>query len=172
MAANDPKRPVLTELFLKSQDWKGFVEILGTVAIVGSLIFVGFEIKQSREIAIADVYQQQAALLISIQTAPVPERVMVARLKLRAGEELSEDEIGFLKFHNNPWMTYFENIHFQYEAGMISEEHWESVKNEIGRSTVNSPYFLEYWEEVRGSWRRTFTEEVDQIIRDRAVKQR
>ncbi len=73
---------------MKSPDWKSIADILATVAIVGSLVFVGLEIKQSRDIAIADVYQQQAALLATIQiNYESSEEFYEARREFSSGEE-------------------------------------------------------------------------------------
>ena len=46
---------------------KYIVELVGSTAIVASLIFVGLEMRQSRQIAVADIYQQKTALLIEVQ---------------------------------------------------------------------------------------------------------
>ena len=152
---------------MKKADWKDTVEIFGIAAIVASLVFVGFEIKQSRDIAIADVYQQQAALLVEIQTyATNPQTLQDAQWKHYKGEELSERESISLFFSHNPWITYYENIHFQYTIGMLTEEHWTSIKNEIRNRVRSNRFFLEYWERSRDSWRSSFAEEVDAIIRE------
>jgi hypothetical protein len=39
---------------LKTTNWKSIVELLGITAIVASLIFVGLEMRQAREIAMSD----------------------------------------------------------------------------------------------------------------------
>ena len=39
---------------MKSIGWKAAIELLGIAAIVASLVFVGLELRQSREIAIAE----------------------------------------------------------------------------------------------------------------------
>jgi hypothetical protein len=41
-------------------------ELLGMTGVIASLIFVGLEIKQSRDIAVADIYQQRSAMWIDI----------------------------------------------------------------------------------------------------------
>ena len=157
---------------MKSFEWKHIVDSLGTLAIVGSLIFVGFEIKQSRDIAIADVYQQQAALLIDVQTSQMlPELFVEASRERIEGEELSDHEVRMLRLGHLPWLTYYENIHFQHEKGMISEELWESIKVDIRNRVNGESYFVEMWEMVRHSWRRSFAEEVDQIIREETGNQ-
>ena len=39
---------------MKKTDWKVFAELIGFVAIVASLVFVGIELRQSRAIAIGE----------------------------------------------------------------------------------------------------------------------
>ena len=45
---------------MKKSNWKDFVELIGIAAIFGSLVFVGLELRQSQQIAIAGQYQQRA----------------------------------------------------------------------------------------------------------------
>ena len=52
----------------KLNDW---LQLAASVGVILSLIFVGLEIKQSREIAIADIYQQRTAILID-EGLPTP----------------------------------------------------------------------------------------------------
>ena len=52
-----PKR----SLKLKATNWKDIAELVGIAAIVASLIFVGLQMKQSQEIAVAETYQQEIA---------------------------------------------------------------------------------------------------------------
>ncbi|NIU94561.1 hypothetical protein GWN15_15620 [candidate division KSB1 bacterium] len=49
---------------MTSDDWKEIAELIGTAAIVASLIFVGLELRQSHEIAIAAEYQERASSVI------------------------------------------------------------------------------------------------------------
>lgn len=37
--------------------YEDIARLLGVLGVIGSLVFVGYEIKQSRDIALADVYQ-------------------------------------------------------------------------------------------------------------------
>jgi hypothetical protein len=151
------------------QNW---LQIIGLGGVILSLVFVGFEIQQSRQIAITDVYQQQAALLLDIYAiGAVPEHTFVARRKWFQGEELDAYEIGLLKFDHNPWLTYYENIHFQYAQGMLPDEHWESIRNEIRNRVRIDMYFLEHWESQRGSWSSSFAEEVDKVIQEEAARE-
>ncbi len=139
---------------------------MGITAIVASLILAGLELQQSREIAIADIYQQQAALLIQIQTSSYsPEQRLESIMKEKKGDPLSESDKEIRRTIGLPWLTYYENVHFQYQTGLISEEHWLSVRNLI-RGATRLPGWREYWDESRTHWRESFAEEVDEIIEE------
>ena len=43
---------------MKSMNWKDVVEFVGIAAIVASLLFVGLQLKQSQEIAVAAQYKK------------------------------------------------------------------------------------------------------------------
>jgi hypothetical protein len=45
---------------IKKSDWKDIAELIGIAAIVASLLFVGLQMKQSQEIAIAAQYHDRA----------------------------------------------------------------------------------------------------------------
>ncbi len=49
---------------MQGANWKDVAELIGITAIVASLIFVGLQMKQSQEIAIAAQYHQRAALTV------------------------------------------------------------------------------------------------------------
>ncbi len=54
MAANDPKQTV--ENTMKNTDWKATAELIGIAAVVASLIFVGLQLRQEQDIAIAQIF--------------------------------------------------------------------------------------------------------------------
>ena len=76
---------------MKQPNWKSLVEIVGISAIVASLIFVGLEMRQSREIAMSDGALANAANEIERHLA-ISENSDIW-LKGNAGAELSESEM-------------------------------------------------------------------------------
>jgi hypothetical protein len=155
---------------MRSTDWKDIAELIGIAAIVASLIFVGLELQQSRKIAIADIYQQRAALAIDVQTSLiVPEQRLEIFRKYTAGESLSDFEKGLLNFSNNPWLSYYENNHFQYQLGLLSAEQWIASRKAM-RTMVRRPIFRDWWEEERSSWRESFALEVDSVMEEEIAK--
>lgn len=74
--------------------WKNFLEGVGVLALVASLLFVGFQLQQDRDLATAQVIVDFDALRSELLTAISDNRnVWLSGLK---GEELSPtDEIAF-----------------------------------------------------------------------------
>lgn len=140
------------------------IQVAASIGVMLSLIFVGFEIKQSREIAIADIFQQKSAPAVQVQQGMISIELFVEALeKAQLGENLSPIERRRLKFGNNPWFQYWENNHFQYEIGLLSEDGWQASKNAMGK-TMRRHLVQEWWESQRTYWREPFAKEVDKIL--------
>lgn len=79
---------------MKKTNWREFAELIGIAAIVASLIFVGFQLRQDGRIAQAERLAAQQILDLEI-TRFIDDRAEVWRKGL-AGEEQSEnDQISF-----------------------------------------------------------------------------
>ncbi len=49
---------------MRANKWRDIAELIGIAAIVAPLIFVHLEMRQSREIALAEIYQARTATII------------------------------------------------------------------------------------------------------------
>ena len=105
-----------------------WVQLIGMLGVLGGLIFVGLEMKQSQQIALAAQQQARTAALVSIigsfSEAVVPANwgdMVSATLDSKSGHE---KELG-----NNAayqlWMLY-ENDHLQHKLGLMDEGVWEA----------------------------------------------
>ena len=112
----------------KLNDW---LQILGMIGVIASLIFVGLELRQSREIAISQAYQLRAESEVAmIMEASSISAFQTGRPKLDAGliEELTEEEQVALDYHYGALFTLWENDYFQYQQGYLSDEHWAKTE--------------------------------------------
>ena len=147
------------------------LQILGMGGIIASLVFVGLELRQSRQLAIADIYQQRTAMVIAVQNNRFsPEQFRDALNKAISGEALTTSETTLLQYSWNPWFSYYENNHFQYEMGLLSEEQWISSRNDM-QSYVRLPSFEAWWASERPNWRESFAQVVDEVIAEEKEKQ-
>ncbi len=115
----------------KLNDW---LQVFGIFAVVASLIFVGMQMKLDREIALSAIYQDRSDASMIIRMAPLESEALLSATAKRvfgSDEKLTpEEEIAFrARYAGN--MIYLENVHFQYINGFISEEHWQTNREEI-----------------------------------------
>ena len=155
---------------MKSKSLNNWMQFLAAVGVILSLIFVGVQIQQSREIAIAEIYQQRTALLLENFSIAVPtETEFRAWMKVRTGEPLNPDEKFALTTRYAARIAYWENNHFQYQIGLLPEEQWEASKNSI-RGQATQQAFLDTWERERFQLRRSFADEIDVILKEEAIQ--
>ena len=154
----------------KTEQLQNWLQIAGLGGVILSLIFVGLEIQQSRQIAIADIYQQRTALVMHAQTSNFsPELFIEARRKREAGEELDSSDEVILETAMDVWVSYHENNHFQNQMGLLPDEHWETGRNHL-RQLMRLERNRAWWEEHRDVYRDSFAAEVDQIIREEPAR--
>lgn len=92
----------------KLNDW---MQVLGIFALVASLVFVGIQLKQTHDIALADQYQSRAQTVVDY---------LLVRLE--------QDD-------NDPWFNarirwlIMDNNHFQQQQGFLTAETWQAYEN-------------------------------------------
>ena len=151
---------------MNTEQLQNWLQIVGLTGVIVSLMFVGFEIQQSRQIAIADVYQQRTGLLMQASISMYsPEQYNEAHAKRESGVELDSRDKRIVDIARSVWMAYFENNHFQNQLGLLPDEHWQSARNGL-RGILQSESVREWWETNRDLHRVSFAAEVDQLIQE------
>ena len=147
-------REIAVEDVSKIKDW---LEVIGIFGIIASLIFVGLQMKQTQEIALADTYNDRASQAIDGQSASVgtPQHFSaMAKIYSDQRDQLTAEEYVALEHELTIFLTIFENNHFQYEMGFLPEEHWQKNLKDI-ECRMTEPFFstiAEFWN-ARGSFR-------------------
>jgi hypothetical protein len=157
------------------KDWKGVAELIGIAAIVASLLFVGLELRQSQQIAIAAQYQER----IDSATKYFYESLNNDNRIERTADRLKERDwpVGFLTDSERLWLDthdpeewaqeefwglinlfVFDNYHFQYQSGFLTEEAWQSIDVRL-QSIVANSLFARYNVMHRSDrWRASFVD--------------
>ena len=107
--------------------------LLGTLGIVGSLIFVGFEIQQNQNIAMASQLQARNAALMAFYSAPLEGSSIALRLMeggIEPDIDWSNDEeratlIAIVRVRIISLLNSFN----QYNAGLIDESTYTYTMN-------------------------------------------
>ena len=164
----------MKEIDLKSIDWKTRAELVGLAAIVASLIFVGLELRQSQQIALAAQYQArtESGREYFYQSLASSYRIDDLARDIESWEWpegfLSAEETQWLEEHSSEeaaeaayWAVInlygFDNYYFQYQSGFLSEEGWLALQSRLLGLLREDP-FARYLIVVSGQdFRESFT---------------
>jgi len=113
---------------MRKLDIQDLIQLLGMVGIIGSLIFVGLEMRQTQKIAIASQVDARSQSQLARRNIWLEGQWELGhRITSTPYEKLSEAE----KFARNQmlrWQTDIQtNNFFQYRMGLLTEEQWEVV---------------------------------------------
>ena len=140
---------------------KEIIEILGLVAIIGSLIFVGIEIRQNslavRGATHQSISEQVTKLYMHVATNERLSKLVSQMLpddtsddnlrnKLNAADQLSLD------FTILTGLRRIENIYLQESDGILSEKAFER----IGLEFYQTPFSRETWEKYKTGFDKSF----------------
>ena len=148
MAAFDPKRSLInaTEpqgaILLKLTNWNTVAEFVGISAIIGSLVFVGMQIRQEQEIAIVDTYgsivESNGAVLGLIGAHPdIWEKGLL-------GDELSTSEE--IVFSGMVRAVFSHHFHMYIRFTRIGPRAPESVLKDLAYAIYIFPGLRRQWE--------------------------
>ena len=103
------------------------INAIGIIAVVASLVFVGLELRQSQQIALAAQQQARAAAFMAA-ISPFTESSIDYQLVVfeeNFNYELSKEEIAFRNNLHSSWHLY-ENDYYQYRQGLMDESTWSA----------------------------------------------
>lgn len=158
----------LTEL--KLSNWKDLVELVALLTVIGGLVAVVIELRQTQSALRAQAYQSRALDTISglRQSFENPERSILFRNYFHGNltiEAASPEELGQLRRHLFMRRTDLDNEHYQFQNGFLDRDFYEtSTKRQI---KTYAPHWRAF--EIPGT-RKQFAEEVDRILADPAVE--
>jgi hypothetical protein len=150
------------------------LEIISATAVVVSLIFVGFEIRNSSEqveqntqaLQIA-AYQDLIGRIVEINAIDIEESTSIELLVVKRTP--TEEDLN--KLGNFLWILFRHGdmAYFQYEKGAISKERLESAMAPVlGR--LQYQRVIAHWQETKVSFVPAYQEYIDQQISNYRIK--
>jgi len=165
---------------MKRFNWRDLTEIIGFVAIVGGLIFVGLQLRQSQEIAIASQYQERAGTAVEYFSSQMQnDRALVSKAEeivaavgsgmaspaLQAFiENRSPESIGLWFFQRRVFFVMLDNFHYQYRSGFMAEESWDAFQRQL-RAELADDATAAFYRDYGIHSRASFEELCEQILR-------
>ena len=125
----------------KLNDW---MQVVGIFALVASLLFVGLQVKQTHEIALANQYQSRTETTIDF---------LLVRMEQADDGSWYAARIRWLIMDNN---------HFQNQRGFLTEETWQAYANFI-RNLYSRCEDRRVFEAITSTMRASFVEYVESL---------
>jgi hypothetical protein len=100
-----------------------WVQLLGMLSVLAGLLFVGLEMRQSQQIALAA--QQQARMEVFVDAVGIMSDGGVSYQNFLANGITDDNETHVENFLHQLWWI-FENDFLQYNLGLMDESVWEA----------------------------------------------
>ena len=153
-------------------DINHWLQIIATLGVIASIIFLGFELRQNRQLMKAQIYQSRAEMIQntflvlseSEHLVPIFNKLETARDESASFAEavarLSSEEKIRLGFYYERQIRHLDNMYYQYELGLIDDEYMQWWEDDV---TSSAPK----WNEVLGDdipGRQSFVGKVQELI--------
>jgi hypothetical protein len=138
----------------KLNDW---MQVVGIFALVASLIFVGLQMQQDREIALAATCQERSTAVAELMASQASSPTVVNVMTKTRFDDLSEtvqmegwaspltqSETYVAMMSMGAVMTLIDNSHYQYQQGFLPPEHWERIRRNTKRQMKEFPVMRSY----------------------------
>lgn len=139
-------------------------EFLGAILLVGSLVYVGVQVRHNTAVSKAQIYQARADAVqeMFLFLAGTSELAEIYQNVLDGGvfdetklAQLTGLEAQRLRYMESAHQQRMDNLYYQYQHGFLDEEYWKMVSSTL-------PVLSRRWQALSiSSVRASFKEELD-----------
>ena len=83
---------------------------------------------------------------------------------MTAGAELADWETNLINTEHYLFLTYWENVHFQHEHGLMPEEQWQASRRSMRNYMRSNPGAIDFWDSIKFAMRDSYVAAVDEVI--------
>jgi hypothetical protein len=139
-------------------------EVIGVIAVVVSLVYLSVQIRQNTKVAKAATRQAIAESTEKLGDDLISNgEIAEIFVKHLSGEELSAVENLRLQARCYRDMQHWENIHYQFNEGLVSRDQWVGFrKNLVSLLAIDA--YRDYWEHESDHYSDAFKDEIESIL--------
>ena len=146
------------------QDWASIAEIMGAVAVVLSLIYVGYGLRENTRAIEAQTRQAFSAQdMTFFETALDQSVIAMAEAKRQEGAALSGLEQSQLETREHMNFRIFEHAFYQFRKGTLEEDEWDRYARIIRNKCIDVSA-LSMWNGNKEIFQPDFRKFVDDAI--------
>ena len=162
---------------MKLEKWALIAEIVSAIAIVLSLVFVGFQVRQGSEATDNNTAATRSQVLESLMNSDLNLLIMAAEHPYLVSfsfnpDEHTEQEIG--RATVNFYMLLRTRDHFwkQFNSGFLDEATYVSYRNILLLMLTYSEFYRREWEaQVSHGWLdKRFVDDINAELRNRGIE--
>jgi len=148
-------------------DWefiKLILEIVGTIALIATLIYLAKQVKDNTRIAAANSRQSISdSYLENTITYFSDIEFRKTFNKHLKGQKLDPEELLYLDTYCYFFFRSFENIHYQFRSKLVSKEDWAAYRTNL-KGICQAPALQNFWNRESENFNRSFHQEVNKIF--------
>ena len=145
-------------------NYRIIVELTSVIAIILSLIFLALEVKQSNQLAKAEIRQALNVTDMEVYKVQMEEDI-IAKALYKINKNLPIDD--YEEYQLNEFQKFnfrdFDNSFYQYKIGLFDENVWFAYRRII-KSLLTENYIMLMWRNSNQSFSIEFQDEVSNII--------
>ena len=146
-------------------------QIIGVIAVVLSLIFIGIQIKQNTNATKAAVRQSVASNDITyLNTSLNSDIIANANAKIADGKDITTAEREQLIWQQFVNFMIFETVYYHFNEGYVEKELWERYKTIITGLLSNNIYAQNAWIRYKNVYTNSFYKEIQRILAKSNIK--
>jgi hypothetical protein len=135
------------------------------LGVLAGLLLLVIELSQNHEMMRSQTRHEMSAGIVDLLQTPANNE-QLADLILRAGrgEDLTDVERFQFELRTNALLRYWEDVHYQYRAGLYDAVEFGKQKEAWKASLSSSVGFRGYWCKVRQLYSPEFMAEMDMLM--------
>jgi len=144
--------------------------LITNISLIGSLIFVGIQIKQNTMIAKSQIMAMEAEISQNYYLSIIDAELLTnAYTKMYANIELNPNEIRQLNWHSYANFSSSNFKYWQYKNSMIDESEWMRKKKSIKWQFEVNQVYREAWTKMKFNFDTEFIEEFEKTVNDNSI---
>ncbi|MEH6591987.1 MAG: hypothetical protein V7746_17120 [Halioglobus sp.] len=148
---------------IPTYQWIG--QMLAALGVTVSLALVAWELKQSRDLGMADLYHQTAAMTMEYQASVNQNEPLIAAMLQLYDDEalLTEEQVMRVHWSMDGWMYVKESIFYQHRLGVTPAKEWDTHENIIAEMSKTICYARRWKNYKSMEYNADFVVEVNRI---------
>lgn len=111
--------------------WASLAEIIGSIAIVGSLVYVGVQVSQNSRAVRSATHQSQIEYMRETSSAVVNDAEVAALVIKGERDPASLSEVDHRRFTEYAMLqlSFFESSHLNHQDGLLDDRHYSGYEH-------------------------------------------